>query len=173
MNAELDALAYNGDPIVAWCPNHEEPGCDNPGTRVSLVDDWQAQVEAGYPIPIVGCGNPWHYVVDLSAVRPADDRLQVVDIEALGHALFEADKAAAGEGHADMLWDNLTRAKGFYFARARTLCGLPPAPGDAAIMALYDRVIVMVEAQQPEVAEVATRILTGRPLVDDSDGSAD
>ena len=28
---------------------------------VQMPDDWQAQVEAGAAIPIVGCGNPWHY----------------------------------------------------------------------------------------------------------------
>lgn len=34
--------------------------CGDPVT-VALPADWQAQVEAGASIPIVGCGNPWHY----------------------------------------------------------------------------------------------------------------
>ena len=29
--------------------------------QVTLVNDWQARVEAGAAIDIVGCGNPWHY----------------------------------------------------------------------------------------------------------------
>jgi len=32
------------------------------GTVVRLPDDWQQRVESGwYAIPIVACGNPWHY----------------------------------------------------------------------------------------------------------------
>jgi hypothetical protein len=30
-------------------------------TVIRLPDDWQEQVEAGAAIPIIGCGNPWHY----------------------------------------------------------------------------------------------------------------
>lgn len=33
------------------------PECDSQ-TMVRLPDDWQAQE---LMIPIVGCGNPWHY----------------------------------------------------------------------------------------------------------------
>ena len=38
------------------------PHCGD-GTVVRLPDDWQAQVEAGASVPIIGngCGNPWHY----------------------------------------------------------------------------------------------------------------
>lgn len=35
------------------CHRHEQ---------VVLPSDWQAAVEAGASVPIVGCGNPWHYV---------------------------------------------------------------------------------------------------------------
>lgn len=32
------------------------------GTEVArLAMDWEQQVAAGGAIPIVGCGNPWHY----------------------------------------------------------------------------------------------------------------
>lgn len=30
-------------------------------TRVRLLDDWRERVNRGEPVPIVGCGNPWHY----------------------------------------------------------------------------------------------------------------
>jgi len=36
------------------------PVCAKPD-RVSLSPAWQKKVAAGYPIDIVGCGNPWHY----------------------------------------------------------------------------------------------------------------
>jgi hypothetical protein len=38
-------------------------GCDS-GERLELGTDWQAEVASGTAIPIVGCGNPWHYTVD-------------------------------------------------------------------------------------------------------------
>ncbi len=28
---------------------------------VRMPDDWGKQVEQGATIPIIGCGNPWHY----------------------------------------------------------------------------------------------------------------
>ncbi len=40
--------------------------------RASLVAGWQALVERGHRIDIVGCGNPWHYVEDAPAIRPAE-----------------------------------------------------------------------------------------------------
>ena len=41
------------------------------GTVVRLPDDWQQRVESGwYAIPIVACGNPWHYA---NLDRPAID----------------------------------------------------------------------------------------------------
>lgn len=30
--------------------------------QVTMRPDWQALVEGGDAMPIVGCGNPWHYV---------------------------------------------------------------------------------------------------------------
>ena len=33
----------------------------NDGVVIRLPDDWRAQVDAGSAIPIIGCGNPWHY----------------------------------------------------------------------------------------------------------------
>lgn len=30
-------------------------------TCVRLADGWQDEVDAGASLPIVGCGNPWHY----------------------------------------------------------------------------------------------------------------
>lgn len=36
------------------------PICDSPHV-VRLSADWQAHVEAGAAISIIGCGNPWHY----------------------------------------------------------------------------------------------------------------
>jgi hypothetical protein len=40
------------------------------GEVVRLPHDWQALVEQGARIRIVGCGNPWHYA-DLDAPIPA------------------------------------------------------------------------------------------------------
>lgn len=38
------------------------PVCGDPA-RAALVADWQRRVnEERMAIPIVGCGNPWHYV---------------------------------------------------------------------------------------------------------------
>ena len=31
------------------------------GHIVRMPDDWHEQVERGAAIPIIGCGNPWHY----------------------------------------------------------------------------------------------------------------
>lgn len=43
------------------------PVCDG-RMRVTLVDDWQ---ETGIAIPIVDCGNPWHYTnVERGAAAP-------------------------------------------------------------------------------------------------------
>ena len=39
------------------------PECGN-GASARLARDWVAQVNAGASIPIVGCGNPWHYFVE-------------------------------------------------------------------------------------------------------------
>ena len=36
------------------------PNCDRP-EQVTMRNDWQHAVEDGAVIPIVGCGNPWHY----------------------------------------------------------------------------------------------------------------
>jgi hypothetical protein len=43
--------------------------------RVRLLDDWRERSQRGEPIPIVGCGNPWHYqgVVDVRADAPLLD----------------------------------------------------------------------------------------------------
>ena len=30
-------------------------------TRMTLASNWQSRVYGGERIPIVGCGNPWHY----------------------------------------------------------------------------------------------------------------
>ena len=40
-------------------------------TVIRLPDDWQAQVDAGAAIPIVGCGNPWHYA-GVTLAAPAE-----------------------------------------------------------------------------------------------------
>lgn len=42
---------------------------------VRMAHDWQGAVNQGEAIPIVGCGNPWHYV-GLEAARVSDDRLR-------------------------------------------------------------------------------------------------
>jgi hypothetical protein len=43
--------------VLGTCPICGSPDC------VRLVPDWQAIVNAqGRPIPIIGCGNPWHYI---------------------------------------------------------------------------------------------------------------
>jgi hypothetical protein len=34
--------------------------CDSQSI-VRLPDDWQDRVDAGASLPIIGCGNPWHY----------------------------------------------------------------------------------------------------------------
>lgn len=83
MNAELDALAANGSDLLVRCPNaddsgDEASGCSNPAARVTMVPDWQARCTSdpdgtlrweGEPIPIIGCGNPWHYVEDVPQAR--------------------------------------------------------------------------------------------------------
>jgi len=38
--------------------------------QVEMRDGWQAAVDAGATIPIIGCGNPWHYA---SLAREASD----------------------------------------------------------------------------------------------------
>lgn len=38
---------------------------------VRLSDDWREQARAGVAIPIVGCGNPWHYA-NLQPIAPAE-----------------------------------------------------------------------------------------------------
>ena len=43
-------------------PDGECPGECASAVQVILPADWQAAVEVGASIPIVGCGNPWHYV---------------------------------------------------------------------------------------------------------------
>lgn len=37
--------------------------------RATLPDRWQALVQEGTAIPIVECGNPWHYVEDMPQTR--------------------------------------------------------------------------------------------------------
>ena len=36
------------------------PSCGD-AVVVTMPTDWQAAVDAGASVPIVGCGNPWHY----------------------------------------------------------------------------------------------------------------
>ena len=43
---------------------------------VELPPDWQAQVDDGAAIPIIGCGNPWHYIPLRD--KAAQDALQAV-----------------------------------------------------------------------------------------------
>lgn len=45
-------------------------------TVIRLPDDWQAQVEAGAAIPIIGCGNPWHYATIDAARSVTPDGLR-------------------------------------------------------------------------------------------------
>lgn len=46
------------------------PVCDNEA-RVVMVADWQ---ERGEAIPIIGCGNPWHYGLgDAGVATPAGE----------------------------------------------------------------------------------------------------
>ena len=54
------------------------------GTVVRLPDDWQQRVESGwYAIPIVACGNPWHYAnLDRPAIEAAAaERERILDVE--------------------------------------------------------------------------------------------
>ena len=48
---------------IAACPVCAGLAC------VRLAPDWQAAVDAGGTIPVVGCGNPWHYVMDDDHMR--------------------------------------------------------------------------------------------------------
>ena len=52
-----DNIALN-QLVFIKCPN-----CGSPET-VRLPEDWQTQVLElrGTYIPVIGCGNPWHYV---------------------------------------------------------------------------------------------------------------
>lgn len=51
-------------PIIERCPVCADT------VAVRLDPRWRAQVEAGQTIPIVGCGNPWHYVNRASRAHP-------------------------------------------------------------------------------------------------------
>jgi hypothetical protein len=62
------------------------PTCSDP-SLVRLPADWQAQVGNSALIPIVGCGNPWHYV----------------GIEAQASPLGSSERLAAAV-HAAMEW---------------------------------------------------------------------
>lgn len=62
--------------IVQHCPV-----CGDP-ERCTLIDGWR-EVEAT-PIPIVGCGNPWHYTnVAKEAAGGDDQEAQAQDREAV------------------------------------------------------------------------------------------
>jgi hypothetical protein len=50
------------------------PTCSDP-SLVRLPADWQAQVGASALIPIVGCGNPWHYVGIEASTLGSSERL--------------------------------------------------------------------------------------------------
>lgn len=56
--------------MFARCPMETLAVCPQPTARATLVHDWQARVDAGEAIPIIGCGNPWHYVLDAPAIVP-------------------------------------------------------------------------------------------------------
>lgn len=43
------------NPMTERCPN-----CRSAEVQ-RLVPDWQARVQRGERVPIVGCGNPFHY----------------------------------------------------------------------------------------------------------------
>lgn len=55
-----------------------------------LALDWQQQVAAGGAIPIVGCGNPWHYD---GMTDPSAGTCQVC-----GEAIHDADCPRVGDG---------------------------------------------------------------------------
>ena len=73
---------------------------------VRLTPDWRVAVEQWQKVPIVGCGNPWHYIgLEPDALTAANAALDaVVDaVTALGN------KAKAVEADADALRDVLAR----------------------------------------------------------------
>ncbi len=48
-------------------PEHVVAACPVCGSIdvLRLVPDWRRIVEErGAPVPVVGCGNPWHYCLD-------------------------------------------------------------------------------------------------------------
>lgn len=56
----MTEIAVGAVPL-AVCPMCAEPAV------VRLPDNWQAQVASGASIAIVGCGNPWHYILEPTA----------------------------------------------------------------------------------------------------------
>jgi hypothetical protein len=72
---------------AAYCANCGED------TVLRLPDDWQTQVNAGAAIPIVGCGNPWHYADHSLGDAPAP--LGVEEAIAQGQRMLAASEAAA------------------------------------------------------------------------------
>jgi hypothetical protein len=114
------AIAAPGEPMggyekwrmvtVAGCAIE---GCPDPAAVVRLGPDWQAEVtdpDDGAAVPIVGCGNPWHYATasmgdapapvgiraDMAAPPTRDER-KVTRREA-GHVAQEQERRGIAEG---------------------------------------------------------------------------
>ena len=67
--------------ILERCPT----GCGH-WKRATLPMKWEQDVEHGFAIPIVGCGNPWHYT-NLAAAPMTDETARLRD--ALGKVLAD------------------------------------------------------------------------------------
>lgn len=59
--------------ILERCPT----GCGH-WKRATLPMKWEQDVEHGFAIPIVGCGNPWHYT-NLAAAPMTDETTRLRD----------------------------------------------------------------------------------------------
>ena len=81
--------------VRAFCPV-----CGSPDV-IRLPDDWQEQVNAGKAIPIIACGNPWHYA-KLDDANPAP-----LDAHKPGdfHRYHVACKVCGEPGYLRVSWD--------------------------------------------------------------------
>ena len=67
-----EACPTCGDPVTVWLPT-----------------DWQAAVQTGDRIPIVGCGNPWHYIFPARERQPIGEEAYVLLVSSIP-ALYRA-----------------------------------------------------------------------------------
>lgn len=70
-DAYADGWSDRGNALVAMLEDlakRECPVCGS-GAKITLDRDWQERVGAGEALPVVGCGNPWHYLFTTDPAR--------------------------------------------------------------------------------------------------------